>query len=66
MSTPVDFTVKEQAKAIVGGVLAGLTSLGVALAPDKDGLVAVTPAEWVAVAVAALGTYAAVFGVRNA
>lgn len=61
MSTPVDFTVKEQAKAIVGGVLAGLTALGTAL---TDG--AVSPAEWVAVAVAALGTYAAVFGVRNA
>lgn len=61
MSTPADFTAKEQAKAVVGGVLAGLTALGTAL---TDG--AVSPDEWVAVAVATLGTYAAVFGVRNA
>lgn len=66
MSTPKDFTLREQAKAVTGGVLAGLTALGTALAPDQFGVVAVTPGEWVAVAVAALGVYAAVFGVRNA
>lgn len=47
---------KEQAKAITGGVLAGLLSLGGALADGQ-----VIPLEWVAVAVAAVGTYGGVY-----
>jgi hypothetical protein len=53
MATP-----REQAKAITGGVLAGLGALGTALA---DG--AVTPLEWVLVASAAVGIYGAVYGI---
>ncbi len=51
---------KKPYKAIVGGVLAGLTALGTALTDN-----AVSPAEWVGVAVAALGTFAGVFGTPN-
>ena len=59
-SNPVTTPAREQAKAITGGVLAGLTALGTAL---SDGTV--SPAEWVGVAIAALATYGTVFGVRN-
>jgi hypothetical protein len=50
--------VKEQVKAITGGVLAGLVALGTALA---DG--GVTPLEWVLVATAVVGTYGGVYGI---
>jgi hypothetical protein len=58
MSGPTGTPVREQVKAVAGGVLAGLGTLGGALA---DG--AVTPLEWVAVAIAVVVTYGAVFGV---
>lgn len=61
MSTPTEFTLKEQAKAVAGGVVAGLGALAAALADER-----VTSGEWVAVALAAVGAYATVFGVRNA
>lgn len=51
MTTP-----REQAKAIVAGLAAGLTALGTAL---TDGGVAAS--EWTAVAVAALVAYGAVY-----
>lgn len=51
-------TIREQAKAITGGALAGLLSLGGALADGQ-----VIPLEWVAVAVAAVGTYGGVYRV---
>jgi hypothetical protein len=51
-------TPREQVKAIVGGILAGLGTLGGAL---TDGHV--TALEWVAVALAAVVTYSTVFGI---
>jgi len=53
------------AKAVVGGALAGLTTLGAYLVNDTA-IQAVTSGQWVYVAIAALGTGAAVFGIRNA
>jgi hypothetical protein len=50
--------VREQVKAITGGVLAGLIALGTALVDSG-----VTPLEWVLVAVAAVGTYGGVYGI---
>ncbi len=50
----------EYLKAIVGGVLAGLTSAGVAL---SDGHI--TAAEGVMIATAAVLSFAAVFGIPN-
>lgn len=47
-------------KAIFGGVAAGLTAYGTALA---DG--GVTSAEWVGVLLAAVATAGAVWGVKN-
>jgi hypothetical protein len=52
--------IREQAKAITGGVVAGLTALGTALA---DG--SVSQLEWTLVALAAVVAYGAVFGVRQ-
>lgn len=51
---------REQLKAITGGVLAGLLSLGGALADGQ-----VIPLEWVAVAVAAVGTYGGVYRIKQ-
>lgn len=51
----------EYAKAIVGGILAGLAVLGTAL---TDNLV--SPSDWVAVAVATLTVFSGVFGIPNA
>lgn len=51
----------EYAKAIVGGILAGLAVLGTAL---TDSIV--SPAEWVGVAVATLTVFSSVFGIPNA
>jgi hypothetical protein len=51
----------EYAKAIVGGILAGLGVLGTALVDDV-----VTSSEWVGVAVATLTVFSAVFGIPNA
>lgn len=50
----------EYAKATTSAVLAGLGSLGTALA---DGTI--TGQEWVAVALAVVATFGTVFGVRN-
>lgn len=52
---------QEYAKAIVGGILAGLAVLGTAL---TDGVV--SPSEWVGVAVATLTVFSSVFGIPNA
>jgi hypothetical protein len=51
---------REQAKAVVSGVTAGLGALVTALA---DG--AVAPLEWAVVALAAVSAYGLVYGVRN-
>ena len=53
-------TLAPYAKAIVGFVLAALTATGTAL---TDG--SITPAEWVAVAIAAVATLTAVYAVPN-
>lgn len=50
----------EYAKAITGAIVAGLTALGVGLA---DGTM--TPAEWVAVALAVAVTFGGVYAVPN-
>lgn len=52
---------QEYAKAIVGGILAGLAVLGAALTDDL-----VTASEWVGVAVATLTVFSSVFGIPNA
>lgn len=57
---PATTPVREQAKAVIGGVLAGLAALGTALA---DGTV--SPVEAVGIAIAVIATYGTVFGVRN-
>lgn len=49
-----------QAKAVVGAVVAGLTALGTGLTDNV-----LTPAEWIAAAVATLVAYGAVYGVSN-
>jgi hypothetical protein len=60
MSKPTDYTLREQAKAVISAVLAGLTALGYALADNT-----VTGAEIVGIIVAAVATYGTVFGVSN-
>lgn len=55
----------QYAKAYVAAAIAGLTTLGTALTPDNDGVVAVTAVEWVAVAVATLTALGAVWAVKN-
>ncbi|WP_192902292.1 hypothetical protein [Micromonospora globbae] len=52
--------VKPYAKAIVGGLLAGLGALGTALVDNS-----VTPAEWVGVATATLAGLGIVYAVPN-
>jgi hypothetical protein len=52
---------QEYAKAIVGGILAGLGVLALAL--DND---VVTAQEWVNIAVATLTVFSSVFGLPNA
>ena len=52
--------VKPYAKAIVGGLLAGLGALGTALVDNT-----VTPAEWVGVATATLAGLGIVYAVPN-
>ena len=59
-STPTNTPLREQAKAIVGAVLAGLTSLGYAL---SDGHV--SPVEAVGIGIAFVASYGVVFGVSN-
>lgn len=52
---------QEYAKAIIGGVLAGLAVLGTALTDNE-----VSPSEWVDISVAVLTVFAGVFGLPNA
>lgn len=52
---------QEYAKAIIGGVLAGLAVLGTALTDNE-----VSPSEWVDISVATLTVFAGVFGLPNA
>lgn len=53
-------SVKPYLKAIVGGLVAGLTALGTAMTDDT-----VSTAEWVAVAVATLGALGVVYATPN-
>lgn len=53
-------SIKPYMKAIVGGLVAGLTALGTAMTDDT-----VTTAEWVGVAVAALGALGIVYATPN-
>ncbi|NUT53671.1 MAG: hypothetical protein HOV94_41240 [Saccharothrix sp.] len=48
------------AKAITAALLAGLTAIGTGLTDDV-----LTPAEWIAAAIAFVGAGGAVWGVRN-
>lgn len=47
-------------KALVGGLVAGLATLGTAMTDDK-----ITTAEWVGVAVATLGALGIVYATPN-
>lgn len=60
MSGPLGTPIREQLKAVTSGVATGLAVLVTALA---DG--AVTPREWAVVALAAVTSYGAVFGLPN-
>lgn len=51
---------KPYAKAITGALVAGLTAIGTALTDN-----AVTPGEWVTVALAAVAAFGAVWAVPN-
>jgi long-subunit acyl-CoA synthetase (AMP-forming) len=55
----------EYRKAIAAFLVPALVALGLALTADSNGVVAVTAAEWVGIAIAALGTSAVVAGVSN-
>jgi hypothetical protein len=50
----------QYAKAVVAALLAGLTAVGTGLTDDV-----LTRAEWIAAAIAFVGTGGAVFGIRN-
>ena len=58
---PLKYSPSQLVKAITGGALAGLTAAGTALADGH-----VTAQEWVGIAIAAIATAGAVFGVKNA
>lgn len=54
-------------KAIVAALIAALTALGAAIAPNPAaGLGDVTLGQWIAVAVALLGTFSATYWTPNA
>lgn len=53
-------SIKPYAKAVVGGLVAGLTALGTAMTDDT-----VTTAEWVGIAVATLGALSFVYATPN-
>lgn len=53
-------TLREQAKAVTGGVLAGLGALLTAVVDSSVSL-----PEWVTVAIATVGAYGAVWGIRQ-
>jgi hypothetical protein len=57
--------IDEARKAIAGLLVPGLTVLGTAVLDGSDGGSAITAAEWIAVAVASLGTGGLVYAVRN-
>lgn len=53
-------TLKEQAKAVTSGVVAGLGALVTALADQS-----LSPLEWAVVGLAAASAYGAVYGIRQ-
>jgi len=57
--------IAEYRKAIAAFLVPALTVLGAAALPDTDGVVRITLNEWIAVAIAALGTSVVVGAVRN-
>jgi hypothetical protein len=58
-------TIAEYRKGIAGFLVPGLLILGTSLLESSDGGGAVTPAEWVSIVVATLGTGLTVTAVRN-
>lgn len=64
-TTTIADRVAEYRKAIAAFLVPALTVLGASLIPDVDGTVVVTAAEWVGIAIAALGTSAVVAAVPN-
>lgn len=58
--------IAEYRKAIAALLVPALLVLGASLLPDALGVVEVTATEWVAIAIAALGTSAVVGAVPNA
>jgi hypothetical protein len=57
--------IDEARKAIAGLLVPGLTVLGTAVLDGSDGGSRITTAEWIAVAIASLGTGGLVYGLRN-
>lgn len=57
--------IAEYRKALAGLLVPALLVLGASLLPDALGVVSVTATEWVAIAIAALGTSVAVGVVKN-
>ena len=57
--------INEARKAVAALVLPGLVVVGTAVLDGGDGGSAITTAEWIAVAIASLGTGGAVYGIRN-
>jgi len=60
------YTVKRYRKAIAGFIVPALVILGYAVTVGSDGGATVTAAEWIAAAIAALGTGSTVGAVNNA
>lgn len=53
------------AKALTAAAIAALTALATGLTPDPDGTVALSAAEWITAAIAALTALSAVWAVPN-
>lgn len=61
----MNFAIRDYAKAVAGFIVPGLAVIGTALTESSDGGTTVTASEWVAAALASLGTLTAVAWVRN-
>ena len=57
--------IAEYRKALAGFLVPALLVLGASLLPDALGVVSVNATEWVAIAIAALGTGSVVAAVKN-
>jgi hypothetical protein len=62
---PMIDKIGEYRKAVAAFLVPALLVLAASLIPDADGHVVVSASEWVAIAIAALGTSTVVGAVRN-